>query len=106
MARGMIKPMVFLATEPIVQVFALYMAVLYGVLYVTMTSTRHRLNYLSYAHYCQAFVRVYTDQYGQSMGIAGVHYLAVVLGSTGEFVYFLEFWDPFLTSYSGWPGWG
>ena len=39
MARGMIKPIVFLLTEPIVQVFALYMAVLYGILYLTMTST-------------------------------------------------------------------
>ncbi|KAG6849258.1 hypothetical protein H0H93_009963 [Arthromyces matolae] len=39
MVRGMIKPLVFLATEPIVQVFALYMAVLYGVLYLSLTST-------------------------------------------------------------------
>lgn len=38
MARGMVKPIVFLATEPIVQVFALYMAVLYGVLYLSLTS--------------------------------------------------------------------
>ncbi|KAG5339452.1 hypothetical protein C0989_004188 [Termitomyces sp. Mn162] len=37
-ARGMVKPIVFLATEPIVQVFALYMAVLYGVLYLSITS--------------------------------------------------------------------
>ncbi|KAF5363756.1 hypothetical protein D9756_001106 [Leucocoprinus leucothites] len=66
MARGMVKPVVFLFTEPIVQVFALYMAVLYGVLYLTMTS----------------FVKVYTDQYGETTGLAGVHYLAVALGST------------------------
>ncbi len=39
MAHGMIKPIVFLLTEPIVQVFAVYMAVLYGILYLTMTST-------------------------------------------------------------------
>jgi hypothetical protein len=38
MGRGMIKPIVFLGTEPIVQVFALYMAVLYGVLYLSLTS--------------------------------------------------------------------
>lgn len=36
--RGMVKPIVFLATEPIVQVFALYMAVLYGLLYLSLTS--------------------------------------------------------------------
>jgi hypothetical protein len=38
MGRGMVKPIIFLATEPVVQVFALYMAVLYGVLYLSLTS--------------------------------------------------------------------
>ena len=38
MVRGIVKPIVFLATEPIVQVFGLYMAVLYGVLYLCLTS--------------------------------------------------------------------
>ncbi|KAF8075787.1 MFS general substrate transporter [Lyophyllum atratum] len=66
MARGMIKPIVFLGTEPIVQVFALYMAVLYGVLYLSLTT----------------FVKVFTDQYGETTGIAGIHYLAIALGST------------------------
>ncbi|KAF8890418.1 MFS general substrate transporter [Infundibulicybe gibba] len=66
MGRGMVKPLVFLATEPIVQVFALYMAVLYGVLYLSLTT----------------FVKVFTDQYGETTGIAGVHYLAIALGST------------------------
>ncbi|KAF9460954.1 MFS general substrate transporter [Collybia nuda] len=66
MARGMFKPIVFLSTELIVQVFALYMAVLYGVLYLSLTT----------------FVKVYTNQYGQTRGIAGVHYLAIALGST------------------------
>ena len=39
MGRGIVKPVVFLATEPIVQVLGLYMAVLYGVLYLCLTST-------------------------------------------------------------------
>ena len=38
MGRGIAKPLTFLATEPIVQVFAVYMAVLYGVLYLSLTS--------------------------------------------------------------------
>ncbi|KAH7876957.1 MFS general substrate transporter [Lentinula edodes] len=66
MARGMLKPIQFLFTEPIVQVFALYMAVLYGVLYLSLTT----------------FVQVFTDLYGENSGIAGVHYLAIALGST------------------------
>ncbi|KAF5390676.1 hypothetical protein D9757_002566 [Collybiopsis confluens] len=66
MARGMFKPIKFLFTEPIVQVFALYMAVLYGVLYLSLT----------------AFVDVLTNQYGENLGVAGIHYLAIALGST------------------------
>ncbi|KAJ3856858.1 MFS general substrate transporter [Lentinula lateritia] len=66
MARGMLKPIQFLFTEPIVQVFALYMAVLYGVLYLSLTT----------------FVQVFTVLYGENSGIAGVHYLAIALGST------------------------
>jgi hypothetical protein len=85
MVRGMIKPMVFLATEPIVQIFALYMAVLYGVLYITMTSMSIlTVSSIGRTHLPRAFVRVYTDQYGQSTGVAGLHYLAVLLGSTGS----------------------
>ncbi|KAG6877679.1 hypothetical protein C0993_005099 [Termitomyces sp. T159_Od127] len=66
MARGMVKPIVFLGKEPIVQVFALYMAVLYGVLYLSLTT----------------FVEVFTGLYGETSGIAGIHYLAIALGST------------------------
>ncbi|KAJ7452836.1 MFS general substrate transporter [Mycena latifolia] len=66
MGRGMVKPIVFLSTEPIVQVFALYMAVLYGVLYLSLTT----------------FVKVFTIQYNEGPGIAGIHYLAIALGST------------------------
>ncbi|KAL0948956.1 hypothetical protein HGRIS_009061 [Hohenbuehelia grisea] len=66
MGRGMIKPLQFLCVEPIVQVFALYMAVLYGVLYLSLTT----------------FVKVFTSQYHEVPGIAGLHYLAIALGST------------------------
>ncbi|KIJ36526.1 hypothetical protein M422DRAFT_61151 [Sphaerobolus stellatus SS14] len=65
-ARGLIRPLQFLCTEPIVQVFALYMAVLYGLLYLTLTE----------------FITVWSVQYHQSPGIAGLHYLAIALGST------------------------
>ncbi|KAJ7841169.1 MFS general substrate transporter [Mycena olivaceomarginata] len=55
-----------MSREPVVQVFALYMAVLYGVLYWSLTT----------------FVKVFTLQYGEGPGIAGIHYLAIALGST------------------------
>ena len=44
MRRGISKPIVFLGTELIVQVFALYMAVLYGVLYLCLTSASVLVN--------------------------------------------------------------
>lgn len=82
------KPLIFLVTEPIVQVFALYMAVLYGVLYLSLTSERSSV-YLVFPRLLTllpfpAFVKVFTDQYGENSGIAGIHYLAIALGSTGK----------------------
>jgi len=64
--RGIIRPLKFLCVEPIVQVFAIYMAVLYGILYLTLVS----------------FVTVYTNVYKESPGVSGLHYLAIVFGST------------------------
>lgn len=83
--HGMIKPLVFLVSEPIVQVFALYMAVLYGVLYLSLTCKRCRqmMSVVS-INPPVAFVIVLTKQYGETTGIAGIHYLAIALGSTGN----------------------
>ena len=86
MWRGISKPIVFLGTELIVQVFALYMAVLYGVLYLCLTSKSVpviRCIDLTTFGVAAAFVRVYTDLYHQTVGVAGLHYLAIALGSTG-----------------------
>lgn len=87
--RGMIRPIKFLLTEPIVQVFALYMAVLYGVLYLTLTSynpSRYLYPMLVFLYHLDwtAFVKVFTEHYGEDSGIAGLHYLAIALGSTGK----------------------
>lgn len=86
--HGMVRPLKFLVTEPIVQVFAIYMALLYGILYLTMTSMLHY--HLFYSHFhsdnLAAFVEVWTEQYGQKSGVAGIHYLAVALGSTGTYI--------------------
>ncbi|KAG6897163.1 hypothetical protein C0992_003669 [Termitomyces sp. T32_za158] len=64
LARGMVKPIVFLGTEPIVQSGFLADIEVY------------KLNILT------AFVEVFTILYGESSGIAGIHYLAIALGST------------------------
>lgn len=36
--------------------------------------------------YRSAFVKVFTLQYNEGTGIAGIHYLAIALGSTGELI--------------------
>lgn len=84
--RGMMKPLVFLVSEPIVQVFALYMAVLYGVLYLSLTC-EHIVHFDCNpdTKILKAFVIVLTKQYGETTGIAGIHYLAIALGSTGNY---------------------
>ena len=88
MGRGIVKPIVFLATEPIVQVLGLYMAVLYGVLYLSLTSSYFVSGPLAYVYKISfellAFVRLYTEHYHESIEIACLHYLAIALGSTGE----------------------
>ncbi|KAF8319781.1 MFS general substrate transporter [Clavulina sp. PMI_390] len=64
--HGLLRPLKFLATEPIVQVCAAYMAVLYGVMYLTLAT----------------FPTVWTIKYGESTGIGGLHYLSLGIGFT------------------------
>ena len=85
----MLKPFVLLVTEPIVQVFALYMAVLYGLLYLTLTGKFcfdeciQKMS-VDISSRLSAFVGIFIDEYGQKTGIAGLHYLSIALGSTGS----------------------
>jgi hypothetical protein len=83
--HGIVKPIVFLATEPIVQVFGLYMAILYGVLYLCLTSS-YFVSLTDVQRFISsiAFVRLYTERYHQSIAMACLHYLAIALGSTSK----------------------
>jgi hypothetical protein len=62
---ALVRPSRMLATQPIVQVVALYMAYLFGVTYlITVT-----------------FPDVWSDVYGESLGIGGLNYISLAVGS-------------------------
>ena len=64
LAETMLRPLHFLATQPIMQCLALFVAYVYG------------LTFIVYA----TFSELWTDRYGESMGVSGLHYLAPTLG--------------------------
>ena len=67
MERALIRPFKLLGTQPIVQivqVLALYMAYLYGVLYLILST----------------FPILWTERYHESIGIGGLNYISLALG--------------------------
>ena len=62
---ALVRPSRMLATQPIVQVIALYMAYLFGLIYLIIA----------------IFPQVWSDIYGESLGIGGLNYLALGLGA-------------------------
>lgn len=63
-ATSMARPSRLLATQPIVQVIAVYMGYLFGLFYLILST----------------FPTLYTEVYGQSLGISGLHYISLGLG--------------------------
>ncbi|KIY70200.1 MFS polyamine transporter [Cylindrobasidium torrendii FP15055 ss-10] len=66
-AKSLIRPFAMFFQEPIMQVIAVYMAFVYGTLYLFLTT----------------IPSIYRDVYHQSTGIAGLHYIALGIGITG-----------------------
>ena len=62
--RALTRPVKMLATQPAVQVLAIYMAYLYGLLYLVLST----------------FPRLWTGAYGESIGIGGLNYISLALG--------------------------
>lgn len=58
------RPVRMLATQPIIQVIAVYMAYIFGLFYLMLST----------------FPGVFRGVYGESVGIAGLHYLSVAIG--------------------------
>ncbi|KAI9666271.1 MAG: hypothetical protein M1821_004206 [Bathelium mastoideum] len=65
LSQNLIRPFKLLATQPIVQVLALYNAFLYG------------NTYIFYAD----FVNLWTNQYHESVQIAGLNYISIAISS-------------------------
>ncbi|KAI5297615.1 RING-box protein 1, partial [Ascosphaera pollenicola] len=63
---SIVRPFILIATQPIVQVLALYMAYIYGLMYLMLSS----------------FPRLWTssEYYGMSIGIGGLNYISLGLG--------------------------
>ncbi|KAG1727552.1 major facilitator superfamily domain-containing protein [Suillus paluster] len=67
MAKALIRPFALFFCEPIVQVLGVYMAYLYGSLYIILTT----------------IPSIFQGVYQQSVGIAGLHYIALGIGLVG-----------------------
>ena len=62
--RALVRPVRLLGTQPIVQVLALYMAYIYGLVYLLLST----------------FPRLWTERYHESIGIGGLNYLSIAIG--------------------------
>ena len=64
MERSLVRPFKLLFTQPIVQALALYMAYLYGLMYLVISS----------------FPTLWETQYHESIGIGGLNYISLGVG--------------------------
>jgi MFS family permease len=64
MLRTLGRPFILLGTQPIIQVLAAYAAIIFGTYYIFLTTV----------------VGVFRDDYRQPVGIASLHYIALLLG--------------------------
>ncbi|PYH75204.1 MFS transporter [Aspergillus vadensis CBS 113365] len=62
--RALVRPFILLTTQPIVQVIALYMAYLFGLFYLLLST----------------FPQVWENVYGESVGIGGLNYISLGIG--------------------------
>lgn len=100
--HGLLRALMFLATEPIVQVCAAYMAVLYGEssplsVFVETRKARSTDSFLSRDNWSvrlaristglmyltlATFASVWVEKYHRSVGVGGLNYLALGIGFT------------------------
>jgi multidrug resistance protein len=64
--KALIRPLRLIGTQPIIQAMAFYLAYVYGLLYLALST----------------YVQVWTDVYNQSVEIASINYLSLALGFT------------------------
>ncbi|KAK4981934.1 hypothetical protein LTR28_002885, partial [Elasticomyces elasticus] len=64
LSTALIRPFRLLGTQPIVQVLAVYIAYVYGLMYLVLST----------------FPRLWTEIYHESIGIGGLNYISLGLG--------------------------
>ncbi|KIP04994.1 hypothetical protein PHLGIDRAFT_108834 [Phlebiopsis gigantea 11061_1 CR5-6] len=64
--RSLCRPFVLFAQEPIIQLFGIYLAFIYGTVYLVLTT----------------FPDIFTNIYHENAGIAGLHYISLGIGLT------------------------
>lgn len=64
MKRSLIRPFKLLGTQPIVQTLAIYMAYIYGLMYLVLST----------------FPGLWEDQYHETIGIGGLNYISLGVG--------------------------
>lgn len=62
--RSLVRPFKLLGTQPIVQVLAVYLAFLYGLIYLVLST----------------FPPLWEQRYGESIGIGGLNYISLGIG--------------------------
>ncbi|EFX05359.1 bicyclomycin resistance protein [Grosmannia clavigera kw1407] len=82
--RGIGRPIKMLTFSPVVQVCAIYMAIVYGYLYLMFTS----------------ITQVFEETYGFSTNMVGLVYLGLGVGSMGGMIYFSAISDRYIKSQS------
>ncbi|EXJ89220.1 mitogen-activated protein kinase kinase kinase [Capronia epimyces CBS 606.96] len=65
MGVALVRPARLFTTQPIVQVIAVYMAYLFGVIYLLLAT----------------FPVLWRDVYGESLGVGGLNYISIAIGS-------------------------
>ncbi|SOV07935.1 uncharacterized protein UDID_07116 [Ustilago sp. UG-2017a] len=66
LCHNMVRPFVLLETQPIIQVLAIYMAILYGCMYILLT----------------VFAETFGKMYKERPGIASLNYISLAIGFT------------------------
>jgi MFS family permease len=64
LGTALVRPFRLIGTQPIIQVIAIYMAYLYGLMYLLLST----------------FPQLWTVQYGENVGIGGLNYISLGLG--------------------------
>ncbi|THH06070.1 hypothetical protein EW145_g4340 [Phellinidium pouzarii] len=91
MSKAIVRPFALFAHEPIIQLLGVYMAFVYGLIYLILTT----------------IPSIFQGIYGESVGIAGLHYIALGLGMSAVSQFNARLLDPIyrrLKERNGGPG--